>query len=48
MQLLRERYIGKLAVYSKLDNAKWEELEYKTIWFSAETAMDWSLVDKIE
>jgi ATP-dependent protease ClpP protease subunit len=48
MQLLRERYIGKLAAYSKLDNAKWEELEYKTTWFSAETAMDWGLVDKIE
>jgi ATP-dependent protease ClpP protease subunit len=48
MQLLRERYIGKLAAYSKLDNAKWEELEYKTTWFSAEKAMDWGLVDKIE
>jgi ATP-dependent protease ClpP protease subunit len=48
MQLLRERYIGKLAAYSKLDNAKWEELEHKTTWFSAEKAMDWGLVDKIE
>ncbi len=48
MELLRERYIGKLAAYSKLDNAKWEELEYKTTWFSAETAMDWGLVDRIE
>jgi ATP-dependent protease ClpP protease subunit len=48
MQLLRERYIGKLAAYSKLDNAKWEELEYKTTWFSAEKAMDWGLVDRIE
>ena len=48
MQLLRERYIGKLAAYSKLDSAKWEELEYKTTWFSAEKAMAWGLVDKIE
>ena len=48
MELLRERYIGKLATYSKLDDAKWEELEYKTTWFSAETAMAWGLVDKIE
>jgi len=48
LQLLRERYIGKLAAYSKLDIAKWEELEYKTTWFSAEKAMDWGLVDKIE
>lgn len=31
-----------------IDNAKWEELEYKTTWFSAEKAMDWGLVDKIE
>jgi hypothetical protein len=43
MQLLRERYIVKLVAYSKLDNAKWEELENKTTWFSAETAMDWGL-----
>jgi len=40
MQLVHERYIGKLAAYSKLDNANWEELEYKTTWFSAEKAMD--------
>jgi ATP-dependent Clp protease protease subunit len=48
MLLLRERYIGKLAAYSKLDSAKWEELENKTTWFSAETAMEWGLVDRIE
>jgi transposase-like protein len=48
MRLLREGNIVKLAAYSKLDNAKWEELEYKTTWFSAEKAMDWGLVDKIE
>jgi len=48
MTLLRERYIGKLAKYSKLDRAEWEELEYKTTWFSAEKAKSWGLVDKIE
>ena len=48
MHLLRERYIGKLANYSKLDKEKWEELEHKTTWFSAEKAKDWGLVDKIE
>ena len=48
MGLLRERYIGKLANYSKLDKEKWEELENKTTWFSAEKAKKWGLVDKIE
>jgi len=48
MSLLRERYIGKLTNYSKLDKEKWEQLENKTTWFSAETAKEWGLVDKIE
>lgn len=48
MRLLRERYVDKLANNSKLDRAKWEELETKTTWFSAEKAMAWGLVDKIE
>ncbi len=48
MHLLRERYIGKLANYSKLDKEKWEELEHKTTWFSAEKAKDWGLVNKLE
>jgi ATP-dependent protease ClpP protease subunit len=48
MHLLRERYIGKLTDHSKLDKTKWEELEKKTTWFSAEKAMNWGLVDKIE
>jgi ATP-dependent protease ClpP protease subunit len=48
MELLRERYIGKLIANSRLDKVKWEELEKKTTWFSAEKAMDWGLVDKIE
>jgi ATP-dependent protease ClpP protease subunit len=48
MQLLRERYVDKLATNSKLDKVKWERLETKTTWFSAEKAMSWGLVDKIE
>ncbi|UCG08324.1 MAG: ATP-dependent Clp protease proteolytic subunit [Desulfobacterales bacterium] len=48
MHLLRERYIGKLETNSKLDKTKWEELENKTTWFSAEKAQEWGLVDKIE
>src|SRR5210317_206411 len=48
MYLLRDRYIGKLVDNSKLDKSKWEELEKKTTWFSADKAMDWGLVDNIE
>jgi ATP-dependent Clp protease protease subunit len=48
MHLLRERYIDKLAMNSKLDKTKWELLENKTTWFSAEKAKDWGLVDSIE
>ena len=48
MHLLRERYIAKLTANSNLDKSRWEELENKTTWFSAEKAMDWGLVDKIE
>jgi ATP-dependent protease ClpP protease subunit len=48
MSLLRDRYIGKLATNSKVDREKWEQLEHKTTWFSAEKALEWGLVDKIE
>jgi ATP-dependent Clp protease protease subunit len=48
MHLLRDRYIGKLAMNSKLGKNKWEELENKTTWFSAEKARSWGLVDSIE
>jgi len=48
MHLLRDRYIDKLAMNSKLDKTKWELLENKTTWFSAEKAKDWGLVDSIE
>jgi ATP-dependent protease ClpP protease subunit len=48
MALLRDRYIGKLITNSKLAKDKWEKLENKTTWFSAEKAQEWGLVDKIE
>ncbi|MGD9300876.1 MAG: ATP-dependent Clp protease proteolytic subunit [Desulfobacterales bacterium] len=48
MHLLRDRYIGKLVDNSKLDKTKWEELEKKTTWFSANKALNWGLVDSIE
>ena len=33
---------------SKLKKDKWEELEKKTTWFSANKALSWGLVDRIE
>jgi len=48
MELIRDRYIGKLAYYTKLSKEEWEELENKTTWFSAEQAKKWGLVDQIE
>ncbi len=48
MDLIRDRYIGKLAKYSKLSKKEWRELEKKTTWFSAEKAKHWGIVDKIE
>jgi len=48
MGLLRERYLGKLVTRTKLAKEKWEQLENKTTWFSAEKAVEWGLVDKIE
>jgi ATP-dependent protease ClpP protease subunit len=48
MHLLRERYMAKLVGNTKLSKITWEELENETTWFSAETAKEWGLVDKIE
>ena len=48
MQLLRDRYIVKLAAKTRLDKDKWEELQKKTTWFNAEKAREWGLVDRIE
>jgi ATP-dependent protease ClpP protease subunit len=48
MGLLRDRYIGKLTSNSKLTKEDWEKLEVNTTWFSAEKAVEWGLVDKVE
>jgi ATP-dependent protease ClpP protease subunit len=48
MDLIRDRYIGKLAKYTKLTKREWEDLEHKTTWFNVEKAKEWGLVDKIE
>ncbi|MBN1848840.1 MAG: ATP-dependent Clp protease proteolytic subunit [Deltaproteobacteria bacterium] len=48
MGLLRDRYIGKLTSHSKLTKQDWERLEGNTTWFSAEKAVEYGLVDKVE
>lgn len=48
MMLIRDRYLGKLAYYSKLSVDEWGDLEQKTTWFSAEQAKEWGIVDEIE
>ena len=48
MNLLRDRYITKLVQYSNLTEEEWGELEHKTTWFSAEKALGYGLVDRIE
>jgi len=48
MVLLRERYIKTLVKNSNLSREKWEELEKKTTWFSAEQALAWGLADIVE
>jgi len=48
MELLRDRYLEKLARNSRLDKKAWGELENKTTWFNAEKAMEYGLVDEIK
>ena len=48
MVMLRDKYIEKLVSNSNLSKDEWEELERKTTWFSAEKALSWGLVDRIE
>jgi ATP-dependent Clp protease protease subunit len=48
MHLLRDRYITKLVDNSKLSENEWKAMEKKTSWFSADKAMEYGLVDKIE
>ncbi len=48
MNLIRDRYLEKLADNSKLSIEKWGDMEGKTTWFSADKAKDWGLVDHVE
>ena len=48
MDLLRDRYIGKLVSGSNLSKEEWETMEKETTWFSSEQAKEWGLVDEIE
>lgn len=47
MDLLRERYLNRLADNSNLTADEWGELEGKTTWFCAEKALEWGLVDEV-
>jgi len=48
MEILRERYLKKLAKHSRLSVDEWGELEFKTTWFDAEKAKTYGIVDEIE
>ena len=48
LDLQRDRYLSRMARYSKLDKEGWAELEGRTTWFSVEQAKEWGLVDVIE
>jgi len=48
MDLLRDTYLSILTEHSKLSREKWEEMEFRTTWFSAQQALEWGLVDRIE
>jgi ATP-dependent Clp protease protease subunit len=48
MELLRDRYLGKLVDNTTLSRSEWEAMERKTTWFSADRALEIGLVDKIE
>jgi len=48
LNLLQARYLTKLSLHSKLSVKAWKRLEKETTWFSAERAMEYGLVDRIE
>lgn len=48
MNLLRERYLTRLASHSKLGLEEWGTLEEKTTWFDAVKAKEFGIVDVIE
>ena len=47
MDLLRERYVGKLVENSTLSYDEWVERERKTTWFSVTEALEWGIIDEI-
>lgn|SRR5574343_39846 len=48
MNLLVDKYVSKLASRSKLSKKEWEDKGLDTTWFTAQEALDWGLVDRIE
>ena len=48
MKLLKYRYIKMLTEHSDVTSGEWELMERETTWFSAEQALEWGLLDKIE
>jgi ATP-dependent protease ClpP protease subunit len=48
MELLRDRYLGTLAVHSNLTQEQWGEMEGKTTYFTPQDGLTWGLIDKIE
>ena len=48
LNLVRERYLTKLADYSNLDKDEWGKMQIKKTWFGVDQAMEWGLIDEIE
>ncbi len=48
MDLIREKYLERLATHSNLNVEEWGEMEGRITWFSASQAKEWGLVDEIE
>lgn len=48
MDMIRDRYLEKLATNSNLSVVEWGKMEGDTTWFSVKQAKAWGLVDKIE
>jgi ATP-dependent protease ClpP protease subunit len=48
MDRLRDCYLKKLVANSTKPYEFWSDLEGKTTWFTAEQALEWGLVDRIE
>ena len=48
LEILRKRYIKLLTDNSTIDAEKWEKMQEETTWFTAQQALLWGLVDKLE